>query len=303
MTQATPTIGANQTGLAYRAADNDGKKALLNHHKGSTIPPYAETGIIWLDDAATPWLLKIYDGTDWITIASINAVTNAIEAYHGTTGLRLLNYAPDTGAANAYAIAPVPPITAYATGQIVTLKPTNANTGAATINVSSLGIKSIKLLDGTDPAANALLTTGVYPLIYDGMNFVLLSQTINLATLGAAALSSAQSFSGGQRTNATALTSSAASIAINLALNNDFTHALAENTTLANPSNIVTGQKGRLFLTQNAGTPRTLAYGSFYKFPGGTIPSLSTTVNAVDVLYYDVLSGTQIACNLVKGFA
>ncbi|MFH1158911.1 MAG: hypothetical protein V1721_08585 [Pseudomonadota bacterium] len=212
MTQATPIIGANQTGLAYRAADNDGKKALLNHHKGSTVPPYAEAGILWLDDAATPWLLKIHDGTDWITIASVNAATNAVVPYHGTVG-------------------------------------------------------------------------------------------ISLATLGAAAIGAAQTFSGGQRTNATALTSSAASIAVNLALNNDFTHTLTENTTLANPTNIVVGQKGRIFLTQDAVTPRTLAYGSFYKFPGGTIPALSTTVNAVDVLYYDVLSATQIACNLVKGFA
>ncbi|MBI3441727.1 MAG: hypothetical protein HY052_08030 [Proteobacteria bacterium] len=178
MTQATPTIGANQSGLQYRNADNDGKKALLNHHKGSTAPSYAEAGIIWLDDTATPWILKIYDGTDWIVLASVNATTNAIEAYHGTAALRLLNHATDTGSANAYAVAPVPSITAYATGQLVTLKPANASTGACTLAVSGLAAKNIKLLDGTDPASGALATTGIYVLVYDGTNFILLNSGI-----------------------------------------------------------------------------------------------------------------------------
>lgn len=180
MSQAPPIIGSNQSGLAYRTSDNDAKKALLNHHKGSTTPAYAEAGILWLDDTSTPWLLKIYDGTDWIVIASINASTNTIEAYHGTTRLRVLNHAADTGTANTYAIAPVPAITAYTTGQIVTLKPANANTGAATININGLGSKNIKLLDGSDPSANAVLATGVYLLIYDGTNFILLNQSQTL---------------------------------------------------------------------------------------------------------------------------
>jgi len=182
MTQATTTIGANKSGVQYRTEDNDGKKALLNHHKGSTAPAYAEAGIVWLDDTATPWILKIYDGADWITIASVNASTNAIETYHGTSALRLLNHATDTGAANAYAAAPVPAITAYATGQVVTLKPANANTGASTLAVSGLTAKNIKLLDGGNPASGALVTTGIYHLVYDGTNFVLLNSSSSQTT-------------------------------------------------------------------------------------------------------------------------
>ncbi|MFH1157596.1 MAG: hypothetical protein V1721_01735 [Pseudomonadota bacterium] len=175
MTQATPTIGANQSGLAYRNADNDGKKAILNHHKGSTAPAYAEAGIVWLDDAATPWVLKVYDGTDWIVLASINASTNAVETYHGAAGLRLLNHAADTGSANAYAVAPSPAIGAYATGQAVTLKPANTNTGASTLAVSGLTAKSIKMMDGGNLPANAMVATGLYILVYDGTNFILIN--------------------------------------------------------------------------------------------------------------------------------
>ncbi len=181
MTQHTPTIGTGQSGIDYRTQDNDGKKALLNHHKGAAAPTYAEAGIIWLDDAATPWVLKVHDGADWIKLGDINASDNSFSAYHGTALPRLINHAADTGAADAYAVAPAPVITAYATGQVVTLKPVNANTGAATINVNSLGVKNIKLLDGSNPAAGALSTTGVYTLVFDGTHFVLLNPSLGSA--------------------------------------------------------------------------------------------------------------------------
>jgi len=173
MTQTTSQIGADQSGLAYRNADNAGKQAILNHHKGNPAPTYAEAGMIWLDDTTTPWLLKFYDGADWIVLGAVNATTNTFNPYTGTAAGRVLSYAADTGAANAYTIAPSPPITAYAAGQVVTLKPGSANTGASTININSLGTQNIKLLDGSNPYANALLTTGTYVLVYDGTNFVL----------------------------------------------------------------------------------------------------------------------------------
>jgi len=62
MTQANPIIGSGKTGIEYRTADNDGKQALLNHHKGGSAPSYKEAGALWLDDSATPWKLKMYDG-------------------------------------------------------------------------------------------------------------------------------------------------------------------------------------------------------------------------------------------------
>ena len=87
MTQATPIIGAGQSGLVYRQQDNDGKQALLNHHKGATAPTYAEAGMIWLDDSATPWVLKIHDGTDWIAFGDVNATDNTFTPYLGSTQL------------------------------------------------------------------------------------------------------------------------------------------------------------------------------------------------------------------------
>lgn len=181
MTQSTPTIGANQSGLSYRTQDNDGKKALLNHHKGSSAPSYAEAGIIWLDDAATPWKIKIYDGADWITLGDVHAANNTFQPYSGTAAWRLLNDAADTGSADAYAVAPSPSISSYVTGQIVVLRPVNTNTGASTINVNTLGTKNIKLMDGSNPTAGMIKTTAAHVLVYDGTNFILTNPCLGSA--------------------------------------------------------------------------------------------------------------------------
>ena len=117
---------------------------------------------------------------------------------------------------------------------------------------------------------------------------------------GKAALSSAQTFTGAQRGSVTALTSTGASIAIDLAVNNNFSHTITENTTLAAPSNPVAGQMSQIYITQGA-TPRLLAFNTFYKFPGGTVPTLTATASAVDLLVLTVpLGATYAICQLIK---
>lgn len=102
-----------------------------------------------------------------------------------------------------------------------------------------------------------------------------------------------------QRGSVTALTSSAGSMAIDLAATNNFSHTLTENTTLAAPSNPTAGQSGNIVFTQHASSPKTLAYNSFWKFKGGTVPSLTATAGAVDVLTYYVCSAGFAVCNLI----
>lgn len=123
------------------------------------------------------------------------------------------------------------------------------------------------------------------------------------ATQGGTISTTAQTLSGGKAGAITPLTSSGASIAINLATDNNFSHTLTENTTLAAPSNPVAGQSGVITFTQHASSPKTLAYNSFWKFAGGTIPSLTATNSAIDVFTYYVVSNTMAVCNLIKGVA
>lgn len=99
----------------------------------------------------------------------------------------------------------------------------------------------------------------------------------------------------------TNLTSSAASIAVNLALSNDFKHTATENTTLAAPSGAVEGQSGVITFTQHASSPKTLAFNTFWKFASGTVPTFTATNSAVDVLAYSVDPGAASAtCVMIQ---
>lgn len=85
--------------------------------------------IVYADDLNNP-LTAIETGQ--------TALINALQ-----TGATIFT-ATDTGSVNAYAINPVAALTAYSDGQTVWLKPGATNTGASTINVSSLGAKNIR---------------------------------------------------------------------------------------------------------------------------------------------------------------
>lgn len=115
-----------------------------------------------------------------------------------------------------------------------------------------------------------------------------------------AKLNVAQAYSKAQRGTAVSLTSTSASIASDFANANNFTHTFTENTTLANPSNLVAGQSGVIVFTQHASSPKTLAFGSYWKFPGGTAPTVTATNSAVDVLVYYVESTTRISARLIS---
>ena len=80
---------------------------------------------------------------------------------------------------------------------------------------------------------------------------------------------------------------------------NNFSVTLGGNRTLANPSNCTAGQSGIITITQDGTGSRTLAYGSYWKFSGGTAPTLTTTASAVDVLAYYVESSSRITATLI----
>lgn len=91
----------------------------------------------------------------------------------------------------------------------------------------------------------------------------------------------------------TALTD-AATIAVDASASCNFSVTLGGNRTLGNPTNLVAGQSGSIFITQDGTGSRTLAYSSYWKFPGGTAPTLSTAASATDRIDYIVRSATFI---------
>lgn len=93
----------------------------------------------------------------------------------------------------------------------------------------------------------------------------------------------------------------AATITPDFSLANYFTLTIGGNRTLANPTNLVAGQGGSIFIIQDGTGNRTLSLGSYFKFANGVIPPLSTAAGTVDRLDYLVRTSTNIHASLVKG--
>jgi hypothetical protein len=112
----------------------------------------------------------------------------------------------------------------------------------------------------------------------------------------------AQTWTKGQRGEITVLTDGA-TITADFADSNNFSVTLGGNRTLANPNNIVAGQSGCIWITQDGTGSRTLAYGPDWEFTGGTAPTLTTTAGAVDCLVYAVQSATKITATLITNLS
>ena len=123
--------------------------------------------------------------------------------------------------------------------------------------------------------------------------------TLPDATTTLAGLGVVQSFTVAQRGTITALTDGA-TITPDFAAANNFSVTLGGSRTLANPTNLTAGQSGTIVITQDGTGSRTLAYGSYFKFAGGTAPTLTTTAAAVDVIAYYVESSTRITARILN---
>lgn len=74
------------------------------------------------------------------------------------------------------------------------------------------------------------------------------------------------------------------------------TITLTANMTAQTLSNVIAGKAGRIRFIQDGTGSRTVVWSSTFKFAGGTAPSLTTTANAIDVLYYDCETSPSTVC-------
>jgi len=96
----------------------------------------------------------------------------------------------------------------------------------------------------------------------------------------------------------------ATSVVPDLNTSNVFADTLAGNRTLAAPTNTSTniGATGHIFVIQDATGSRTLSYNTAYQFPDGTVPTLTSSAAAVDILFYAVRTTTKVDSILIKNF-
>ena len=178
-------------------------------------------------------------------------------------------------------------------GQVGVLEFEQDGTGGRTLGFNAFWVFQGTPVLNTTAAAREVIR---YVVNADGLSAnCVLDDVVDLTNY--ARLDTAQTFTKAQRGQFVTLTSSGASIAVDLSLSNNYVHALTENTTLAAPSNVVAGQAGMIEFNQHASAPKTLAFNAFWKFPGGTVPTLTATNSAMDILSYTVnAAGTSATC-------
>ncbi len=106
-------------------------------------------------------------------IGYVNGVTSAIQTQF-TNKISQSSaevYAADSGAADAYVVTLSPVPAGYTNGMVVRFKAANANTGASTVNVNSLGVKNITKRYNAALIANDILANAIITAVYDGTQF------------------------------------------------------------------------------------------------------------------------------------
>ena len=124
------------------------------------------------------------------------------ECLNGFSGAILLT-ATETGTAAAHVLTPTTALVGYTTGLMLLYRPTNAGTGALTVNVSALGAKSVKTIAGADPTSGDILANQPVLLMYDGTNFVILAGSEYLSKTGNQTLTGNLTLTGNQTVGGT----------------------------------------------------------------------------------------------------
>jgi len=111
-----------------------------------------------------------------ITAAFFNALNKHYHDGLDSDGHGALPYAADTGSeANAYIITLAPALEAYVVGMPIFFRAQRANSGASTLNINALGVKSIVKKASSALEENDILIGQICAVIYDGTNFQLLN--------------------------------------------------------------------------------------------------------------------------------
>jgi len=201
-----------------------------------------------------------------------------------------------------------------------------AVTGSATVNVDSVSgtivvgqtVEGVGIPEGTtvstvNSATQIVLSTTVTLEDNAGLTF---TATISVSSVppvsvtdfryirasATSTITAAKTFTAPVIAPVVSLTD-AVSVAVNMALGNNFALTLAGNRTLEAPTNVTPGQTGHIYLVQDGTGSRTLSFATAYTFVSGTAPTLSTAANAVDLLVYNAQAVSAISTLVVKAFS
>jgi len=211
-----------------------------------------------------------------------------------------------------------PAIAAYTTGDLFSFVAVATNTGASTINLNSLGAKSITKSGTTALGAGDLVSGQVYLIEYDGTRFQLLNPSTSTPSgilpivnggTGASTLAGAsiatytgtetltnKTVEAGTFTNgyteevATANTSTA--YTIDLANGSVQILTLTGNCTYTFPTPVA-GKSFILVQKQDVTGSRTVTWPASVDWPGATAPTLTSTASKADKFVFTAIDGSN----------
>lgn len=117
------------------------------------------------------WNKNNLNTSDVLTNTDVDNWDTGISDLYNGNGL----YVVTSGSANTYVATFSPAYTSYTAGMTLRVKFNTENTGTSTVNVDTLGAKTIKKVDGSDIDAGDIITDNIYLLVYDGTNFILVN--------------------------------------------------------------------------------------------------------------------------------
>lgn len=217
------------------------------------------------------------------------------------SGAKNLIYAADGGANDDYviALAVTPASLTVLTGLPITFKANTANTGAATLDVNSLGAKAIKKNVSADVETGDILANQLITVVYDGTNF----QLISTLPVGITP-SSTTTFTNKRRQFRIDSQASTDTITPEISTYDVFIRTAQAHALVINNHSTSTPVDGEMmeFVITGDATPRAITYGDKYVAKSGTaLPTTTTASKCTKLLFqwrgslnqWDMLATTQ----------
>ena len=280
MAQASDFTIANQSFPNFRTDLNTVLSAINSNNSGTSRPSSATTGTIWLDttnSGSNSLSLKFFDGSDDITLATIDTSANTVNFIDSAVASDLVNdTSPQLGGnldMNGNDIVS----TSNADIDIIPNGTGDVNLGADTVQIGDNNANATLTTQGTgDLILNTNNGTNAGNItLEDGAN-----GHIQFTTNGTGAIK----FNDLAYFPQQALTSSSNAVAWDSQAKPNAYHLTTENTTFAAPSNPVEG--AFIALEINYDGSHTIAFNTVFEFAASTAPTFTSTDGKTDILVF-----------------
>ena len=151
--------------------------------------------------------------------------------------------ASDTGTANAYVISLEKTPPAYSDGMHICFRANSTNTGAATVNVNGLGVKSLKDYSGAALSAGAIVSGAFTSAIYDNTNgyFRVIAPLVTISSVSTFSINTLTAETSPADADTLGLYDASATADRKMTFNNVLMTGWSANTSPADADTVLTG--------------------------------------------------------------